>query len=421
MQGLQDSTTVPSGLPINFQNLLKQRQKDQLGGQPGDDNPPQDPQANPGPAPELNPDPVTSTQTPNMSNPVAAPEPRFVSNSNPDIDKARQLALQIAGIQTNAATEINKPVSTGRKIAGIAAGIGTGLMAGFNPWAGYGMYNLVTQAPARAAAQKAQVQSGPLQAEYSAFKDISGMDATMMERQAQQASAAAAGQQATNVSNENALKTKTFDFSVNHPKMQEPKEVGGNMVQTPEQYGAAPDRNLGPAKPPNGEYKTDRNGNLYHAVENVATIVKDEQGKPVQMAPEDLKDFNEYMSAWKMDHPNPRPGEIDAAIIEFNRSKAVNFGAENIPLAEKTKQDHAAHVSEIVSRVQGELAKNPKLATDPDAYKRETEAWLTKVTAGAPSWRPFIDEARQQLLRSTPTRPPANNGLVDPNSLIPKQ
>lgn len=364
----------------------------------------------------------------NLPNYVSAPETDFMLNSNPEALRMKQLTEQIAGIKAQGVTEAAKPVSLGRKIAGGAAGVATGIFSGFNPMAGYGMYNMVTQAPARAAQAQAQRQASPLEAEFLANKDIAGVKQGFMERQAQIGQSQAAQTQAGNAAQANVLKGNEQQFDRDFPKMQAPTNTGEGVVQTPERLGVLPGGGnsvpvgSSPAAVTAGEYKPDRQGNLFHVMPGQpGQLVKDEAGKPIQMPPEDIKPFNEYMIQWRQANQGAAPAQEVDAIKEYLRAGAVNFGAANIPIGEATRTERAARVAAIAQRISSTLAQNPALNADPNAFKRAMEAELAKMQKAYPTTGGYINEARAEILRSAPTREPKGSTGPSLDSLLPPQ
>lgn len=270
-----------------------------------------------------------------------------------------------------------KPLSLGRKVAGVAAGVGMGL-ATMNPMAGLNVGKHVAEGGRNAEAGN-EFAKGENEEKFG--KDltaIGGLYNTSAERRAQlgsskasQVSAGASAKQAENKANEEKRLNDEVDLT----------EVGGSTpgskqrVAVPKFGGAnraANPTNVGPEMTPApheaaGRYEIKQNAD--------GTLIRVDKTNPSATVPvttpeglvlkASMPELDTYLNLIMEKQPG-----LAEAVLTFKKASAVQSGA-NTDAAHDTGLEDASAQSRLKAAVdtifEREAAKNPTLKTDPQA------------------------------------------------------
>lgn len=358
--------------------------------------------------PENTPRPGDSLQTPNdemVQN--QDPAARAVNAGTPPafdpyLDPIIQKKLIIARDLDNAQAEYIEqgsahPASRLRNIMATMAGIGTGVLFA-NPEVGMATRRSINDASMNEARKPIAENIGRLNASSKEYGNISGLAATLSERNAQQREATAAGVNAAAHTRDVTATENKNTYDQEHPEVStetytRPGETSPSVNAVPKRSGTgvAPAK-LGAAKPDAGQFEVKASADGKSMVQiNKATG----ETKPIalptgtQLDAQQVSDMQKYVNAALLEDPKLTPTK---AMDKYLSESRPNFGLETHAATKAETDTDDSNAESTAASISSAISKLG--VKDPtDAYNRFNDT-LDKLLARRKDLAKVADKIR---------------------------
>jgi hypothetical protein len=277
------------------------------------------------------------------------------------------------------------------------AGIGTGALT-MNPLIGMGMRDQIVKAPLRDAQRQNSQEIAQRQGNQKALGEVSGLQATLSQRNSQADEARAAGQNAqTNTRNAATNATKT-QYEIDHPEVSTetfvaPGDTEASVQQVPKRAGTgvAP-KKLGGAKPEAGQFQVETSADGKSMVQINKTTGETMQltlPPGTQLNAQQVSDMAKYVNQSITEKPGTSP---KAAMDEYLSRSRPNFGLATGEAARAAGDADTTEAETTTATISAAIAKLG--IKDPtEAYNRFNDT-LDKLLARRPELAKNADKIR---------------------------
>lgn len=229
--------------------------------------------------------------------------------------------------QGNAIGAQNNPVSTGRKIAAIAGGVGMGV-ATMNPMAGFGVGSAIWNGDRNSKASQFQGEAANAATAFKNEEAIGGLYGQVGQRRAELGQAAGRQHEASNVDTQNT-------YERNNPKINSITSGNGQPILTPDR--AASPAAAAAASVPVGQPNPGKSQVTWKVQPDgtAVALIADENGETrskvlpgIKLASAEEKSaFTQGRELFKQSHPNATPGDEYKAALTWQATSAIQAGA----------------------------------------------------------------------------------------------
>lgn len=325
-------------------------------------------------------------------------------------------AAQQAGVAATSAREYghaavdaqNKPLSMGRKIAGVAAGVGMGL-ATMNPAAGLNTGMAVANYSRNKEASSMGERSG-IESNYGkSMVDVGGLYGQTGQRRAEITNANANQQASQNQANKQA-------YDQANPEIDVVDSGTGQRFATPKRAAspqAAVDQQVpvGGPTPTHGTYvrSVGQDGSLLMVNDKDPNDVIQPVGPDGNPIMENSPGAQAFATYWNNLPPNQQNSE---AVLKFQQAGAAQSGA-NQDAAHNADLGDDSMVAEVTRKVEAQFTKESMGKNLTSEQQFQLRDRLLNEISQSPKYGPYVQKARtSNKLYNTPPKPASGLGAI---------